>query len=73
MKSFMMALKSKEGKSSLIGMAVGIIAATVGGYIFEDRVVLCDFVVLASAIFSMVGAERFCRLIIMYREELGED
>ena len=73
MKSLVMAFKSKEGKTALIGIAVGIIVSCVGGYIFEENVVLTDFIVIAGALFSMVGAEQFCKLIIRFREELGED
>lgn len=73
MKSLIMAFKSKEGKVALIGMVVGIVISCVGGLIFEDSVVLTDFIVIAGAIFSMVGAEQFCKLIIHFREELGEE
>lgn len=73
MKSLLLAIRSKEGKSSLIGIAVGILITCLGGYFLKDNVVMCDFVCIAGAIFSMVGAERICRLIIQIREEIGED
>mgnify|MGYP003302519317 CR=1 FL=1 len=73
MKSLVMAFKSRQGKTALIGMVIGIVVASVGGFIFEDNVVMTDFIVLAGAIFSMVGAEQFCKLIIHFREELGEE
>lgn len=73
MNSLLAALHSKEGKKALIGMVVGIIIACGGGYLVQDNDTLCDIVVIAGSIFSMVGAEQFCRLIIRYREELGEE
>ena len=68
-----MAFKSKEGKFSLICIVIGILISCVGGSIFEKNVVLTDFIVIAGALFSMVGAEQFCKLIIKFREELGEE
>lgn len=73
MKSLIMAFKSKEGKFALISIVIGIIVSCVGGSIFEKNVVLTDFIVIAGALFSMVGAEQFCKLIIKFREELGEE
>lgn len=73
MKSLILALQSKAGKASLLGIFLGILITCVGGYIFKDNVVMCDFVSIAGAIFSMIGAERICRLIIQIREEIGEE
>lgn len=73
MKSLIAAAKSRDGKVSLIGIVVGIVVSCVGGFIFDGRPVLCDVVCIGGALFSMVGAEQFCRLIIQFREELGED
>ncbi|MBQ5648501.1 MAG: hypothetical protein IIV03_00030 [Clostridia bacterium] len=73
MKSLVMAAKSRDGKVALIGIVIGIIISCVGGYIFENRPVLCDVVCIGGALFSMVGAEQFCRLIIAYREQYGEE
>ncbi len=72
MQGLLLALKSKQGKSNLIGMAAGILFSCIGGYFLQDNVLLCDFVVLAGAIFSMVGAEQFCKLIIHFQQESGE-
>lgn len=73
MKSLVMALKSKNGKAALTGMVIGILVASIGGYFLQDNIILCDVVCISGAIFSMVGAEQFCKLIIQYREELGEE
>ena len=70
MESLLLALRSKEGRGALIGMAVGIVIACLGGYLLRDSSLACDIVVLAGSVFSMVGAERFCRLIIQLR---GDD
>lgn len=70
MESLLLALRSKEGRGALIGMAVGIVIACLGGYLLRDSSLACDIVVLAGSVFSMVGAERFCRLIIQFR---GDD
>lgn len=70
MESLLMALRSKEGRGALIGMAAGIVFACLGGYLLRDSSLACDIVVLAGSVFSMVGAERFCRLIIQFR---GDD
>ena len=70
MDSLLLALRSKEGRGALIGMAVGIVIACLGGYLLRDSSLACDIVVLAGSVFSMVGAERFCRLIIQFR---GDD
>ena len=70
MESLLLALRSKEGRGALIGMAVGIVIACLGGYLLRDSSLACDIVVLAGSVFSMVGAERFCRLIIQCR---GDD
>ena len=67
MESLLLALRSKEGRGALIGMAVGIVIACLGGYLLRDSSLACDIVVLAGSVFSMVGAERFCRLIIQFR------
>lgn len=70
MESLLLALRSKEGRGALIGMAVGIVIACLGGYLLRDSSLACDIVVLAGSVFSMVGAEKFCRLIIQFR---GDD
>ena len=70
MESLLLALRSKEGRGALIGMAVGIVIACLGGYLLRDSSLACDIVVLAGSVFYMVGAERFCRLIIQFR---GDD
>ena len=70
MESLLLALRSKEGRGALIGIAVGIVIACLGGYLLRDSSLACDIVVLAGSVFSMVGAERFCRLIIQFR---GDD
>ena len=70
MESLLLALRSKEGRGALIGMAVGIVIACLGGYLLRDSSLACDIVVLAGSVFSMVGADRFCRLIIQFR---GDD
>lgn len=70
MESLLLALRSKEGRGALIGMAVGILVACLGGYLLRDSSMACDIVVLAGSVFSMVGAEKFCRLIIQFR---GDD
>lgn len=67
MESLLLALRSKEGRGALIGMAVGILVACLGGYLLRDSSMACDIVVLAGSVFSMVGAEKFCRLIIQFR------
>jgi hypothetical protein len=73
MKSFMLALKSPEGKTALIIMAIGIIIILVGGYFLRGKGGVYDVVCISGAIFSMVGAERFSRLIMKYWEENKED
>ena len=73
MESLKKALHSKEGRSSLIGMMVGILVACVGGYLLQDNTIACDVVVVAGSIFSMIGVERFCRLIISYRDGNDSD
>lgn len=73
MKSLIMAAKSRDGKVALIGIVIGIVVSCVGGYLLENRPVLCDVVCIGGALFSMVGAEQFCRLIIQFREEFGEE
>ena len=70
MESLLLALRSKEGRGALIGMAVCIVIACLGGYLLRDSSLACDIVVLAGSVFSMVGAERFCRLLIQFR---GDD
>lgn len=73
MNSLILALRSKEGKTSLMGIAVGILITCLGGYYLKDNVAMCDFVCIAGAIFSMVGAERICHLVIQIRKELEEE
>ncbi len=73
MKSVISAFKSRKGQISLMVMAAGIIVAAGGGYLLQNNNTLCDIVCIAGAVFSMIGAEQFCRLIIKYREETGED
>ena len=64
-----MALHSKEGRTSLVGMFFGILVACVGGYLLQNDPVLCDVVVIAGSLFSVVGVERLCRLIIGFQNE----
>ena len=73
MESLKKALRCQEGRSSLIGMAVGILVACLGGYLLRDYAVICDIAVLAGSLFSVVGVERFCRLIIAFRDGNGPE
>lgn len=70
MNSLLMAFRSKEGRGALTCMAAGILVACLGGYLLRGSSLACDIAVLAGSLFSMVGAEKFCRLIIQFR---GED
>ena len=72
MESLLMALRSKEGQFHLIVLALGIVVACVGGYLLRNSSVLCDIVVVAGSVISMIGAEQFCRLIIQYRGDDGD-
>lgn len=69
MESLLMAIRSKEGRTCLIGMAVGILISCVGGYLLRDSAIACDIVVVAGSLFSVVGVDKFCRLIIQFRED----
>ena len=69
MESLKMALSTKEGRSSVIGMIIGILVACGGGYLLRDHAVLCDVIVIAGSLFSMVGVERLCRLIISFQNK----
>ena len=73
MNSLKMAIRSKDGKTCILGMIAGILFACIGGYLLQDSTPVCDIVVLSGSLFSMVGAEKFCRLIIQFRQELGEE
>ena len=69
MESLKMALRAKEGRVSLIGMAGGILLACGGGYLFQGDPILCDVAVIAGSLFSVVGVEKFCRLIIGFQNK----
>lgn len=69
MESLQMALQSKEGRANLIGMILGIIVTCGGGYLLRDNTIACDIVVIAGSLFSMVGVERFCRLIVSFQNK----
>ena len=69
MKSLKMALQSKEGRANLIGMVLGIIVACGGGYLLRENTIACDIIVVAGSLFSMVGVERFCRLIVRFQNK----
>ncbi len=69
MESLKMALQSKEGRANLIGMVLGIIVACGGGYLLRENTIACDIIVVAGSLFSMVGVERFCRLIVSFQNK----
>ena len=71
MESLKMALHAKEGRTSLIGMVIGIVIACAGGYLLQGDPLLCDVAVIAGSLLSVVGVEQFCRLIIRFRDEKG--
>ena len=73
MKSLLMAVRSKEGRVALVIIAVSIIGICVGGYLLRDNPSVCDIVVIVFSVLSIVGAEQFCRLIIQFRKENGEE
>ena len=73
MKSLILAARSKEGKGALMGIGIGILISCLGGLFLDSNALLGDFIAIAGAIFSMVGGEQFCRLIIQFREEIGEE
>ena len=63
MKELKKAFFSREGKAALLGVVLGVLVSSLGGYLLRDHMTLCDVVV-----FSMVGSEQFIRLILYYRE-----
>lgn len=69
MESLKMALQSKEGRANLLGMVLGIIVACGGGYLLRENTIACDIIVVAGSLFSMVGVERFCRLIVSFQNK----
>ncbi len=69
MESLLLALRSKEGRVSLIIMVVGILVACVGGHLLREQTVACDIVVVVGSVVSMIGVEQFCRLIIHFRDD----
>lgn len=73
MESLKMAVQSKEGRTSLIGMVFGILVACGGGYLLRDNTIACDIVVVAGSLFSMVGVEQFCRLIVSFQNKNGSE
>ena len=68
MKELKKAFFSREGKAALLGVVLGILVSSLGGYLLRDHMTLCDVVVILGAVFSMVGSEQFIRLILYYRE-----
>ena len=72
MDSLLAALRSKEGRVHLCVMAVGIVVACLGGFLFKDAGIACDIAVIAGSGISMVAVDQFCRLVIRLRGDDGE-
>jgi len=70
MESLTKALRSKEGRTHLFVMFLGILIACAGGYLTQASAMLCDIVVIVGSVISMAGAEQFCRLVIRFREDI---
>lgn len=68
MEIFKSVFGSKEGKSALVTIILGILIASVGGNLAKG-IISTDIVVMAGGFLSVVGTQMLSRLIIMYRNE----